>query len=64
MTEETGLPPAPAATGKTNPWVIGVVVIVLLCCCCIGALGLFIAFGQPVLNSLGIRSCLPQLPRI
>jgi len=64
MTEETGIPPAPAAPQKPHAWVIVVVVIVLLCCCCIGALGLLIAFGQPVLNSLGIQSCLPNLTSI
>jgi hypothetical protein len=59
MTEETGLPPAAAPPQKPKPWVIAVVVIVLLCCCCMAALGLLIAFGQPVLNSLGIQSWLP-----
>ncbi|HEY5156831.1 MAG TPA: hypothetical protein VII93_02565 [Anaerolineales bacterium] len=61
MTEETGLPPAPAPPQKPNLWIIAVVVIVLLCCCCMAALGLLIAFGQPVLNSLGIQSWLPNL---
>ena len=61
MIEETGLPPAPAPPPKPSPWVIAVVAIVLLCCCCIGALGLLIAFGQPVLNSMGIQSWLPSL---
>jgi hypothetical protein len=56
MTEETGLPPAPAPPRQPKPGVIAVVVIVLLCCCCMGALGLLIAFGQTVLNSLGIQS--------
>lgn len=64
MTEETGIPTAPPAPQKPNPWVIVVVVIVVLCCCCMAALGLLIAFGQPVLNSLGIQSCLPNLTGI
>ena len=61
MTEQTGIPPAPAAPQKPSPWVIAIVVIVLLCCCCMAALGLLIAFGQPVLNSLGIQSGLSHL---
>jgi hypothetical protein len=56
------LPQPPAGPQKTNPWVIVVLVLVLLCCCCAGAIGLLIAFGEPVLTALGItQSWLPGL---
>jgi hypothetical protein len=63
MLEPTGagLPP-PAAAHKTNPLVIVLLVLVLLCCFCIGALGLLLAFGGPLLNELGLlHSQLPAL---
>jgi membrane protein implicated in regulation of membrane protease activity len=55
------LPPAPAPKG-TNPWIIVIVVIVCLCCLCIGAAGLLLAFGEPILNELGsLHAALPGL---
>ena len=62
MIDAAGAPLPPAQPQKTQPWVIAILVIVFLCCCCAGAVGLLIAFGEPVLNELGIiQSWLPGL---
>ena len=55
------IPPA-AAPPKTNPWIIAVVAIVVSCCFCIGAIGLLLAFGEPILKGLGLlQAMLPAL---
>jgi hypothetical protein len=63
VTEAAG---APASAPKPiNPWVIVIVVIVLVCCFCFGALGLLLAFGEPILQELGLISALlPVMPLI
>jgi hypothetical protein len=53
--------PIPSVPQKTKPWIIIFVVIVLLCYCCVGVLGLLVAFGKPVLNSLGIQAWMGSL---
>ena len=58
MNNESGLPPVPR---QNKPWVIVIVVLVVLCCLCLGLIGLLIAFGQPLLQSLGLQSFLPLL---
>jgi hypothetical protein len=65
MVETTGpsLPPSSTAR-KTNPWLIIIVVVVVLCCFCIGATGLLIAFGQPILDELGLLNALLPIPPI
>jgi hypothetical protein len=62
MVEATGpqLPP-PTAPQKTNPWIIVIAVTVLVCCSCFGAIGLLIAFGEPILHELGLYALLPVL---
>jgi hypothetical protein len=55
MVETIGKPVPPAShSPKINPWLIVIVSCVLLCCFCIGATGLLIAFGEPILNELGL----------
>ena len=63
MTEVTGTPlPPPTDAQKTNPWIIVIVVIVVACCFCVGAIGLLLAFGEPILNELGLlQTLLPVL---
>jgi hypothetical protein len=55
MVKITGaaFPPAPAPK-KTHPWIIVIVMLVILCCFCVGAIGLLLAFGGPILNELGL----------
>ena len=53
--------PISSSPTPNKPWVIVIVVIVVLCCLCLGAIGLLIAFGQPLLQSLGLTSWLPGL---
>jgi hypothetical protein len=50
---EAGGAPAPAPK-LTNPWIIAIVIIVVVCCFCFGALGLLLAFIEPILNELGV----------
>ena len=59
MLDTPGAPnPLPTAPQKTPPWVIVIVVVVLLCCFCVGAIGLLLAFGGPILNEMGlIQAC-------
>ena len=46
-------PPAPPK--KSNTALIAVIVaVIILCCGCFGALGLIIAFWQPILSELGL----------
>jgi hypothetical protein len=62
MDEATGTPLPPSSTSqKTNTWLIIFVVIVVLCCFCVGTIGLLIAFGEPILNELGIYTLLPAI---
>ena len=61
MTVDTGTPLPPAVPQKTNPWIIVIVVVVLICCSCFGAIGLLIAFGEPILHELGFYILLPVL---
>jgi hypothetical protein len=62
MAEVTGIPVAPLPpTKKNNTWLIALVVILVLCCCCVGTIGLIIAFGQDILNELGIYVLAPAL---
>ena len=49
---------------KLEPWVIVVVVIVVACCLCFGAIGLLLAFGEPILTEIGFRALLPILMSI
>lgn len=54
-------PPAPA---KPNPWLIATAVVVMLCCLCFGALGLLLAFWDPILQELGVTLLHPPLPML
>lgn len=45
---------SPAHPSKPNLWLIAGVVVVVLCCACFGALGLILAFGEDLLNALGL----------
>jgi hypothetical protein len=47
------LPPT-ATKKKINPLIIALVAAVILCCFCVGAIGILLAFGKPVLDSLGL----------
>ncbi|GEM_PF-2279920 len=58
MDEPVTAPPAPQPS-KFPTWAIVLIVIVVLCCCCFGALGLLIAFGDPLLYELGLYLLLP-----
>jgi hypothetical protein len=65
MNEAGGVPLPPSfTTRRINPWLIVIVVCVVLCCFCIGLIGLLIAFGEPILNSLGLNNLLPVLTPI
>jgi hypothetical protein len=63
MIETTGAPLPPATNPpNTNAWLFIIVGLVVLCCFCVGAIGLLIAFGKPILNELGlIHAQLPAL---
>jgi len=62
MAEAPGVPlPPSSASRRKNPWPIVILVCVVLCCFCIGLIGLLIAFGEPILNSLGLNNLLPVL---
>jgi hypothetical protein len=52
-TTSAALPPA-SIPRKTNPWLIIIVGCVVMCCLCVGAVGLLIAFSEPILNELGL----------
>lgn len=59
MDEFSATPPPPR---KSNTGlIIAIVVIVVLCCCCVGLIGLTIAFGQDILQELGIYVSAPAL---
>jgi hypothetical protein len=60
MLGTTGTPP-PAAPQKNNTWLIVILACVVLCCFCVGATGLLFAFGEPILNELGLYTVLPVL---
>jgi hypothetical protein len=59
--EITGTPPPSSVPQKTNTWIIVIVVCVVLCCFCVGGIGLLLAFGEPILNELGLYILLPIL---
>jgi len=62
MHETTGEPIPTSSPQKNNPWIIVIVAIVILCCFCVGAIGLLVAFGEPILNELGLlQAALPSL---
>jgi len=61
MAEVIGTPPPPPPAKKSNAWLIALLVVFVLCCCCVGAIGLLIAFGQDILNELGIYALVPTL---
>jgi hypothetical protein len=60
MNEPAGLPPVASPT-KTNPWIIILVVVIVLCCLCFGVVGLIFAFGDSILQELGLYALLPVL---
>ena len=41
-----------------------VVVVVVACCLCFGAIGLLLAFGEPILTEIGLGAILPILMSI
>jgi len=53
MSEIISAPTSQPPDKKTNIWLIVIVVVVVLFCCCFGVIGLFIGFGQDILNELG-----------
>jgi hypothetical protein len=63
VVETKGAPlPPPSAPQKANPWITVIAVFVVLCCFCVGAIGLLLAFGEPILNELGfLNALLPVL---
>jgi hypothetical protein len=63
MGEPTGAVLTPASTPpKTYHWLNIILGCVILCCFCVGAIGLLLAFGGPILNELGLlHARLPNL---
>jgi len=61
MAEAFGTPPPPPPPKKSNAWLVALAVVFILCCCCVGTIGLLIAFGQDILNELGIYVLVPAL---
>jgi len=49
----SGAPPAPPKKSN-NALAVVIAVVIVLCCGCFGALGLIIAFWQPILSELGL----------
>jgi len=62
MVETTGASIPPTSPKKINAWIIVIVGIVILCCFCVGVIGLLFAFGEPILNELGLLHA--QLPSL
>ncbi len=59
------VPPPPAAQPSKFPtWAIILIVVVVLCCCLFGAIGLIFAFGDSLLQELGLYTLLPVLSLI
>lgn len=60
MSTPAAVPPGHAPQPSKLPaWAIVVIIVVILCCFCGGALGLLIAFGDPILQELGLAALLP-----
>ncbi len=55
------LPTPPPPPPKSNTGLIIAIVAVVLICCCIGAVGLFLAFGEDILYELGLSWFAPLL---
>lgn len=55
------VPPPAAQPSKLPVWAIVLIVLVVLCCCCVGALGLLYAFGDSIMQELGLYALLPLL---
>jgi hypothetical protein len=59
VTELTNAPAsAPPGPAQLQPWAIVVIVLVVAGCACFGVLGLLLAFGDPILQQLGLTSLL------
>ena len=61
MIEASGPPPSSPAPQKLKPWVIVLAVAVVVCCFCVGVIGLILAFGDPILQELGLSASFPSL---
>jgi hypothetical protein len=59
MNEPAAVPPPAAQPLKLPVWAIVLIVVVILCCCCFGALGLALAFWDPLQQELGLSALLP-----